>query len=51
MRVARFFSDMVGSAETRSSFITSAIEWMKAYNFDGIDIDWEYPAAEDRGML
>ncbi|KAJ9211204.1 CAZyme family GH18 [Paecilomyces variotii] len=43
------FSSMVSFPGTRSAFITSASSFMKKYGFDGIDIDWEYPAASDRG--
>ncbi|OGM41754.1 bacteriodes thetaiotaomicron symbiotic chitinase [Aspergillus bombycis] len=45
----RVFSDMVRFPGTRKAFIDSAISMMTEYGFDGIDIDWEYPAAEDRG--
>lgn len=43
------FSDMVGSAANRQAFISSLRNFMQTYGFDGVDIDWEYPAANDRG--
>ncbi|KAH1988861.1 hypothetical protein KXV97_002831, partial [Aspergillus fumigatus] len=45
----KVFSDMVRFPGTRKTFIDSAISMMTEYGFDGIDIDWEYPAADDRG--
>ncbi|KAI1454308.1 hypothetical protein F4805DRAFT_469461 [Annulohypoxylon moriforme] len=43
------FSNMVGSAANRQAFIDSLRNFMQTYGFDGVDIDWEYPAADDRG--
>jgi chitinase len=43
------FSDMVRIPGMRKSFIDSATDFMDKWGFDGIDIDWEYPAASDRG--
>lgn len=37
------FSDAALTAERRKRFARTAIKHMRTYNFDGIDIDWEFP--------
>jgi GH18 family chitinase len=43
------FSDIARSRDNQRAFISSLISFMNTYGFDGVDIDWEYPQAEDRG--
>ncbi|KAL9030617.1 MAG: hypothetical protein Q9196_001284 [Gyalolechia fulgens] len=43
------FSNMVSSAGNRATFITNLLSFMREYAFDGVDFDWEYPGAPDRG--
>lgn len=40
------FSDMALTKETRAAFIESAVSFLKSYNLDGIDIDWEFPTQD-----
>jgi GH18 family chitinase len=46
---ATAFSDMVGCKENRTKFINEIMSFMQTYAFDGLDIDWEYPVASERG--
>ncbi|CAK1548864.1 unnamed protein product [Leptosia nina] len=41
------YSKMAASAETRSKFVQSVLFFLDKYNFDGLDLDWEYPAKRD----
>ncbi|KIJ58948.1 glycoside hydrolase family 18 protein [Hydnomerulius pinastri MD-312] len=43
------FSQLVASTANTDTFIASVLSVMETYAFDGIDIDWEYPGAYDRG--
>ncbi|KAK4210755.1 glycosyl hydrolases family 18-domain-containing protein [Rhypophila decipiens] len=43
------FSTMTSSQANRKKFIDGAIKFMNTYGFDGVDLDWEYPGADDRG--
>lgn len=40
---AKVFSRMAISYDTRKSFIMSTIEVARKFDFDGIDLDWEFP--------
>lgn len=37
------FSDAVLTAASRQAFATSIVDFVVLYDFDGADIDWEYP--------
>jgi chitinase len=45
---ATTFSDIARSSENRAAFIKSLLGFMMHYGFDGVDLDWEYPQADDR---
>ncbi|CAH2056350.1 unnamed protein product, partial [Iphiclides podalirius] len=41
------FSTMAATPETRAKFIQSVLVFLNLYKFDGLDLDWEYPAKRD----
>ena len=44
------FSQAVRTAESRTKFAKSIIALLEEYQFDGVDIDWEYPCSSGGGI-
>lgn len=42
------FKTMAANRYNRQLFIFSALEFLRERNFDGLDLDWEFPAAVDK---
>ncbi|HEY9059085.1 MAG TPA: glycosyl hydrolase family 18 protein [Pseudobacteroides sp.] len=40
-----YFSDVALSESSRKVFADSCVDFIRQYQFDGVDIDWEYPVA------
>lgn len=40
---------MASTSSSRVAFIASLTEFLTKYEFQGVDLDWEYPSAPERG--
>ncbi|KAI5861929.1 hypothetical protein GGS23DRAFT_605878 [Durotheca rogersii] len=43
------FGEIAADAGKRQTFADNVVRFMKQYGYDGVDLDWEYPGAPDRG--
>ncbi|KAI9614921.1 hypothetical protein H4Q26_009319 [Puccinia striiformis f. sp. tritici PST-130] len=46
---SRYFSPLAATAENRTAFAESTINFAKKYGFEGIDFDWEYAGIQGIG--
>ena len=44
------FSEAVRTPESRTKFAQSIVNLLRKYQFDGVDIDWEYPGSSVAGI-
>lgn len=43
------FPTMASTQSNRQTFIENLLGFLSEYGYDGVDFDWEYPGADDRG--
>jgi chitinase len=43
------FSDVAFTAQSRKAFVESAVDVVRRYDLDGLDVDWEYPGMPGAG--
>ncbi|RKL14549.1 hypothetical protein BFJ70_g15708 [Fusarium oxysporum] len=48
-RTAHIFSELAASSVKQNAFQESVESFLATYNFDGLDLDWEYPVDDKRG--
>ena len=41
--MAESFYEIARDATKRGTFVANCLNYLKSYNYDGIDIDWEFP--------
>ncbi|KAF7290920.1 Chitinase [Mycena chlorophos] len=46
---SRFFSTDVATAENRTHFVKTVVDFVNKYDLDGVNIDWEYPNVQGIG--
>ncbi|KAJ8130004.1 hypothetical protein O1611_g3626 [Lasiodiplodia mahajangana] len=46
---ADYWSKMASTKAGRESWSETVLLYMQEFGFDGVDLDWEYPSAKDRG--
>ncbi|MBX0321864.1 twin-arginine translocation signal domain-containing protein [Halomicroarcula sp. F13] len=44
---SRYYSRVTVDSARRARFARTAVEIMREYDFDGLDLDWRYPSGED----
>lgn len=44
------FSDAFLTFDTRKTLISSILDYMERYDFNGVDLDWEYPGMDIAGI-
>jgi chitinase len=43
------FGKIARSSSNRDKFASNLLKFLDTYGYDGVDLDWEYPGAPDRG--
>ncbi|KDE08781.1 hypothetical protein MVLG_00887 [Microbotryum lychnidis-dioicae p1A1 Lamole] len=46
---SRYFSDRVATSGNRTKLVAAIREFLVKYDFDGVDLDWEYPGSQGIG--